>query len=99
MGCTQNPNESLHSKLWTKFSKTKFAGLNRVNFLAKTNILDHNFVYRNISLLMHLGFGASENTLAGLDVQEKKRKSPKEKKVTKKKKQEASTEHYSSRDF
>lgn len=49
--------------------------------------LDHNFDYKNASLLTHLGFGASRHTLTGLAFQENKRISPRapKKKIKKRK--------------
>ncbi|KAK4305330.1 hypothetical protein Pmani_022772 [Petrolisthes manimaculis] len=40
-GRTQNANESLHSKLWMKVAKHKFAGISRVNFISQVVILEH----------------------------------------------------------
>lgn len=82
-GRTHNLNESLHSKLWAKCSKTKYSGTKRVEFVASVTVLDHNFGYLNPSLLTHLGFGASQNTLAGLGIQES-RTTPVQKRTKKK---------------
>lgn len=38
-GFTQNPNESLHSKLWSKASKTKHAGRFRIAFFGQSHCL------------------------------------------------------------
>lgn len=87
-GRTQNPNESLHSKVWRKCTKCRWAGPMRVKFVAQATILDHNFGYEKTSLLTHMGFGASAPTLASLQIQEKQRRTPtsskKKKKTTKK---------------
>lgn len=45
LGRTQNPNESLHSKLWSSLSKTKFYGLKTVKYCITSTILDHNIGY------------------------------------------------------
>ena len=97
-GRTQNLNESLHSKLWAKCSKTKYSGPNRVRFAASVTVMDHNFGYLDASLLTHLGFGASRNTLAGLNIQETKRKTPPSKK-TKKQRPRKETQHYQAGGF
>lgn len=62
---TQNPNESLHSKLWIKCSKSKFDGLYRVCFVSQVTALDHNFGYKNASLLQHLRLEISNFTTCG----------------------------------
>ncbi|KAF2361549.1 G protein-coupled receptor rhodopsin-like [Trinorchestia longiramus] len=55
---TQNPYESLHSKLWC--SKVKNAHLSRVTFAPTDTVLDHNFGYEDGSFLLLLGVGLQE---------------------------------------
>ncbi|KAA0196218.1 hypothetical protein HAZT_HAZT005313 [Hyalella azteca] len=52
---TQNSNESLHSKIWPRCSKEKFASLDRVLFVARGTVLDHNIGYEKGNLLVALG--------------------------------------------
>ncbi|KAF2358193.1 Glycosyl transferase family 8 [Trinorchestia longiramus] len=54
---TQNPNESLYSKLWLRCSKVKNARLSRVTFAATDTLLDHNFGNEDGSLLVRLDLG------------------------------------------
>ena len=53
-GLTQNANESFHSKMWTRAKKSKILGLKRLQFVAKTVVLDHNFGYQKASLLKRM---------------------------------------------
>ena len=53
--CTQNSNESMHSKLWMRASKNKFASLRRVKFLAQVVQLNHNFGFEAGDFLPYLG--------------------------------------------
>ena len=56
----QNINEGLHSKLWKKCSKTKFAGPKRVHFASQITVLEHNVGYEHANLLEAMCFGSSE---------------------------------------
>ncbi|MPC23964.1 hypothetical protein E2C01_017033 [Portunus trituberculatus] len=58
-GGTQNKNESLHSKLWHHQSKSKFAGLKRIQFVTRLTILDHNFGFVANKFLQRLDFPES----------------------------------------
>jgi hypothetical protein len=58
---TQNSNESLHSKVWLRCSKEKFATMERVRFVARGTILDHNFGYLGGSLLRALGVESADS--------------------------------------
>ena len=55
----QNPYESLHSKVWAKTSKSKFAGKKRVRFLSQVTVLEHNFGIKKASLLVKLGLSTT----------------------------------------
>jgi hypothetical protein len=52
---TQNPNESLHSKLWLKCAKVKNSQLQRVQFAAADTVMIHNFGDARGSLLGRMG--------------------------------------------
>ena len=67
-GKTQNPNESLHSKLWAKCPKAKFAGRFRVAFVCRVTVLEHNFG-RKANLMTHM-FGTNEAITTSLEIQE-----------------------------
>ena len=67
-GFTQNPNESLHSKLWSKASKTKHAGRFRITFLSRVTVLQHNFG-NHVSLITHL-FGTNQVIKKAQQIQE-----------------------------
>ena len=72
-GWTQNPNESLHSKLWQKCPKIKFFGLFRVIFAVQVTVLDHNFGYDKCNLLEHL-FGTNKFVQKGQAGRERRRR-------------------------
>lgn len=69
-GYTQNSNESLHSKVWRKCPKTKFAGYYRVKFITQLATLEHNIGYEKSSLLTKL-FGTNPDIEKGLKRQTK----------------------------
>lgn len=64
-GVTQNPNESLHSKIWIK---CKVARRFRVLFVTRVTVLDHNFG-RKRNLLSHL-LGTSATISQALEEQD-----------------------------
>ena len=72
-GWTQNPNESLHSKLWQKCPKIKCFGLFRVIFAVQVTVLDHNFGYDKCNLLEHL-FGTNKFVQKGQAGRERRRR-------------------------
>ena len=53
-GATQNPNESIHSRVWNKCSKAKFCGRMRLHFIAKLTALENNFGYEYSNIITHL---------------------------------------------
>ena len=57
-GYTQNINESLHQRLWFKCGKHKHHGRDRVEFMAKVTVLDHNVGYEQSCLLIKLGIAS-----------------------------------------
>ncbi|XP_050709396.1 uncharacterized protein LOC126994185 [Eriocheir sinensis] len=82
-GRTQNPNESLHSKVWRKASKDKNAGLHRIRFVTQVTIWEHNFGYQSYNLLQKLGLEISRTTRVvqeALDKQRKRHQTPRGKK-------------------
>ena len=52
-GRTQNPNESLHAKLWANSPKHKFFGKKRIDALAALIVSEHNMGYDNCDLMNH----------------------------------------------
>ncbi|KAK3880998.1 hypothetical protein Pcinc_014547 [Petrolisthes cinctipes] len=70
-GRTQNSNESLHSKLWMKVAKHKFAGISRVNFITQVVILEHNFGFEAAYFPRHLGFKTTACKSANLQFLQK----------------------------
>lgn len=57
LGKTQNPNESLHSKIWYSIQKIKFFGLKTTTYNAHHTILVHNIGHQKADLSEELGFG------------------------------------------
>lgn len=88
-GRTQNPNESLHAKVWRKTSKGKYCGLSWVTFATQVTVLEHNFGHTDSNFLLALGLQNSPHMLASLqkkDLGTKKRmETPKGKKTKKRK--------------
>ena len=70
-GRTQNANESLHSKVWQKVAKHKFAGKRRVNYTLQMVALEHNLGFHDSYFLGHLGFGMSPSKSSNLVIQDK----------------------------
>jgi hypothetical protein len=57
-GGTQNPNESIHSKLWAKLPKSKHAGLHTVQYMASQTVMEHNTGYSNTDVIESMGFSS-----------------------------------------
>ena len=55
-GRTQNANESVHSKLWSKKHKTKFCGLPSLQHAARTTVAEHNFNFEQANVIAQLPF-------------------------------------------
>lgn len=72
-GLTQNANESFHSKMWARASKAKFAGFSRLQFVAQSAVLDHNFGYQKACLLTNFNI-TSKALRRSLTTQDKERK-------------------------
>lgn len=70
----------------------KYSRLKRVQSVASVTVMDLNFGYLDSSLLTPLRFGASQKTLAGLNTQEGKRRTPRSKKTAEK--PQSSTERH-----
>lgn len=79
-GRSQNPNESLHSKVWQKCLKIKHAGYLRVKFATQVTILDHNFGYGHYNLLVSI-FGTNPQMERVLKLKEDRRVTPKKKQI------------------
>lgn len=89
-GATQNPNESLHSKVWNKCPKIKFYGRLRVLFLVQYTSLAHNFGYEDGNIILHM-FGSQERLQESLhwqDLERARHATPKSKKKRKQQKDE-----------
>ena len=71
-GRSQNPNESLYSKVWQKCLKIKHAGYFRVKFASQVTILDHNFGYEKYHLLTSM-FGSNPTIERILKLKEERR--------------------------
>lgn len=84
-GRSQNPNESLHSKVWQKCLKIKHAGYFRVKFASQVTILDHNFGYEKYHLLTSM-FGSNPAMEKILKRKEERRLTPRKRKRRQKKK-------------
>ena len=78
-GATQNPNESIHSRVWNKCSKAKFCGRMRLHFIAKLTALENNFGYEYSNIITHLlGSEASiQETMRWLDKERVQHATPK----------------------
>ena len=57
-GRTQYANESLHQKLWTKKSKSKFCGLSSLKHAAAKTVMEHNFGFEVSNVAGQLPFSA-----------------------------------------
>ena len=55
-GSTQNANEYVHSKLWSKKHKTKFCGLPSLQHAARTTVAEHNFNFEQANAIAQLPF-------------------------------------------
>jgi hypothetical protein len=58
-GRTQNANESVHSKLWNKLSKSKYYGLNTVKHALRTTVMEHNYGYSSTNIMQYMDFSDS----------------------------------------
>lgn len=96
IGRTQNPYESLHSKLWAKCSRNKFVGYDKVLFAAHVTIAQHNLGYEEGSLLKLIGRYGSADTLEIEKVFERERPSPR---PPKRKREESEDHYYSNGNF
>ena len=74
-GRTQNPNEFLHSKIWTTLSKTKFVARKTVNYQGSLTILQHNFGYKSTSMMLSSALtAASPHYIHTMDLKDRTRK-------------------------
>ena len=56
LGKTQNPNESLHSKVWVKLPKIKSYSYPTVKDVTSRTVLEHNLCYTSPDVLRNMGF-------------------------------------------
>ena len=59
-GRTQNANESLHSKIWNKKSKSKFCGLHSLKQAAASTVMEHNYGLEASNVVANMPFPDSE---------------------------------------
>lgn len=64
---TQNPNESIHSIMWTKAQKTKFYGKKTIENLAKSLSVEHNLSYTDANIMQKFDFYGSTSSRTYLD--------------------------------
>lgn len=90
-GATQNPNESIHAKVWNKCSKAKFCGRMRLQFISRLTALEHNFGYEDSNIITHiLGTQSSiQDTMKWMDSRRASNATPKQKKRKIEKKDES----------
>ena len=63
-GNTQNANESFHSKVWGRTSKTKFVSLPTVKYSIAISVLQHNFGYEQAHMPENITQAAKKTTTA-----------------------------------
>lgn len=81
-GATQNPNESIHARVWNKCSKAKFCGRVRLLFIAKLTGLEYNFGYEEANIITQL-LGTEptlQETMKWMDQERAKHATPRVKK-------------------
>ena len=66
-GRTQNPNESLHGKLWRKVHKTKFYGKDTIECAAQSVILETNFNFTDSNIMSQMDFSGASDARVYLD--------------------------------
>ena len=91
-GRTQNPNESIHARLWKKCPKTMFFGLFRVRFACRITVLEHNFGYQESNLLVSL-LGSNKAIEKTMETREKSRRLSQIRQKGRKRKAEQSSEY------
>ena len=60
-GKTQNPNESFHSKVWTKLPKVRSHSLPTVKNVTARTILEHNLVFPAPNVVNNMGFDVTSS--------------------------------------
>ncbi|XP_069956744.1 uncharacterized protein [Cherax quadricarinatus] len=86
-GRTQNPNESLHQRIWSYCNKAKYQTKRHADFAVSHAVADYNTGYVRSCLDIALGYGRSAVTQAQLELMEKHMKE-KRKRSGKKRKRE-----------
>lgn len=83
MGRTQNPNETFHSKVWRKISKSKFYDLFTVVYAVAQTIVEHNIGFTRSHVLHQMGLPvpspAAVRHLDKLDAERQRKATPKQK--------------------
>lgn len=67
-GRTQNVNESLHSKLWHKLSKSKFYGHQTLKQAVCSTVMEHNYGYQASNVIATMPFSAKTQQQQQTDV-------------------------------
>jgi hypothetical protein len=101
-GMTQNRNESIHSRLWTRCSKEGFVGLKTLKFHAAYTVLQHNIGSSADQLILKkLNLEEDTGILAkrAADVNEHRKRKSKEGGVSVHKKSRPDTGNYASGAF
>ena len=97
-GRTQNPNESIHSKIWSSLSKTHFYGRETVLFSATLTVLQHNFGYEGAEMFLENG-SINSGILHRLQLKDKARLRQAQRSTPKKRKREATDDSYAPGEF
>jgi hypothetical protein len=72
-GRTQNPNESIHGKVWSKLHKTKHYGRKIVEHVAAQTVIEHNLGYQNACVAGDLGFAMESGSTSNSQFRDKDR--------------------------
>nr|XP_053657137.1 uncharacterized protein LOC128706159 [Cherax quadricarinatus] len=73
-GRTQNPNESLHQRIWSYSNKAKYQTKRHADFAVSHAVADYNAGYARSCLDIAMGYGRSAVTQAQLELKEKQMK-------------------------
>nr|XP_053634350.1 uncharacterized protein LOC128689906 [Cherax quadricarinatus] len=84
-GRTQNPNESLHQRIWSYCNKALYKNKWQVDFAVSHAIADYNVGYERSCLDIRLGYGRSSLNQKRLMAMDKKMQRPKARRSKKRK--------------
>lgn len=97
-GKTQNPNESIHSRIWTLCPKIKSLGKVTLDFAVAQSVLNYNIGYKTAYLGKELGI-INASVLQWLEMRDIERERVRPSKPRKKRKQQDPEPQYSSGAF